>query len=294
MYPRVVQATLRGLLAWPDLLVFGLLSFALSLGLNAVFQPFWTGNVALAASAESGTSLILGLAGLLAQQFILTAGSIVIAVAAARVILVRLRGGTMPVLDALRLRSYIRPILTYSLLYAVVTALVSFAYLMFLLGEGAASFGGNLTTTGATGLTQVPTTLNPGAAGILLLVFFPLLGVWTFANILVPPVIAAEQTGAWPAIVRSGSLVRRTFTIVVGLIMTVFAFSCGLAFVLSMMMVSSMDMIELQQMSEMPSMMLPELPFVMQAGLSALLFIIGSIFTSAWYLVAVEDETLAR
>lgn len=292
MYARVAQATFKGLLAWPDLLIFGLLSFVLSLGLNAVFQPFWAGNVSLAASAESGITLLLGFFGLLAQQVILTAGSIVIAVAAARVILVRLRGGAMSVLEALRLRPYIRPILTYSLLYAVVTALVSFAYLMFLLGEDAVSFGGSMTTTGTTGLSQVPTTLNPGAAGLLLLIFFPLLGAWAFANFLVPPVIAAEQTGGWRAIVRSGSLVRRSLSVAVGLILTVFAFSCGLALALSFLMVSSMDAITLQQMSETPSLTLPELPLVMQAGLTALLFIVGAIFTTAWYMVAAEEEAL--
>lgn len=294
MFPRVAQATFKGLLQWPDLLIFGLLSFGLSLGLNALFQPFWTGIVSLADSAESAISLLLGLGGLLAQQFILTVGSIVIAVAAARVILARLRGGTMTVLEALYLRPFVRPILTYSLLYAVVTALISFAYLMFLLGEGAVSFGGTLTTTGATGLTQVPTTLNPGAAGILFLVFFPLLGVWTFANFLVPPVIAEEKAGGWPSLVRSGSLVRRSISVAVGLIVAVFAFSCGLALLLSFLMAASMDLAELQQMSEMPALTLPDLPLVMQAGLTALMFIIGSIFTTAWYMVAAEDEALTR
>lgn len=289
MFPRVAQATLKGLLQWPDLLIFGLLTFALSLGLNTVFQPFWM-DAAASVEAGNSTAAILGLLALFAQQLILTTGSIVIAVAAARVILARLRGSSMTVLEALQLRPFMRSIMTYSLLYAVVTTIVSFAYLLFLLGDGAFSFGGNLTTTGATGLTQVPTTLNPGAAGILLLIFFPLLGAWTFANFLVPPVIADEKAGGWPALVRSGSLVRRTLSVAVGLIVTVFAFSCVLALVLSFMMVSSMDMVELQQMSDMPSLMLPELPLVMQAGLSALLFIVGSIFTSAWYLVAVEES----
>jgi hypothetical protein len=290
MFPRVAQATLKGLLQWPDLLVFGLLSFALTLGLSALFQPFWTDYIARAASSGGGAVILPGLLGLFAQQLILTVGSIAIAVAAARVVLARLSGGTMTVLEALRLQPFARSVLTYSLLYAVVTTVVSLAYLMLLLGEDALSFGGNLTTTGTAGLTQVPTNLNPGAAGILLLVFFPLLGVWTFANFLVPPVIAAEKAGGWLAIVRSGSLVRRTLTVVVGLIVTVFVFSCGLALVLSMIIVSSMDMAEIQQMSEMPSLTLPELPLVMQAGFSALLFIVGTIFTSAWYLVAAEDD----
>lgn len=293
MYPRVAQATLKGLLQWPDLLIFGLLSFALSLGLNAVFQPFWT-DTAVRAGAMGGSAMVLNALALFAQQFILTTGSIFIAVAAARMILARLRGGAMSVMEALRLRTVMRPILTYSLLYAVVTTLVSFAYLMFLLGEDAFTFGGSLTTTGTTGLTQVPTTLNPGAAGVLLLIFFPLLGMWTFANFLVPPVIADEKVGGWLALVRSGSLVRRTLNVAVGLIVTVFAFSCVLALVLSFMMVSSMDLIDMQQMSEMPMMTLPDLPLVMQAGLSALLFIVGSIFTSAWYLVAAEEEALPQ
>jgi hypothetical protein len=292
MFPRVAQATFKGLLQWPDLLVFGLLSFALSLGLNAVFEPFWLDYASRASSDEGNVSVVLALLGLFAQQFILTACSIAIAVAAARVILARLSGGTRSVFEALRLAPFLRPILTYSLLFAVVTTVVLFAYLIFLLGEDALAYGRNLTTTGATGLTQVPTTVNPGAAGLLLLIFFPLLGVWTFANFLVPPVIAAEQAGGWRAIVRSGSLVRRSLSVVVGLILTVFAFSCVLALVLSFLMVLSMDAITLQQMSETPTMTLPDLPLVMQAGLTALVFIVGAIFTTAWYMVAAEDEAL--
>jgi hypothetical protein len=292
MFPRVAQATFKGLLQWPDLLVFGLLSFALSLGLNAVFEPFWMDYASRAASAEGSVSVLPGLLGLFAQQFILTAGSIAIAVAAARVILARLSGGTSSVIDALRLTPFLRPILTYSLLFAAVTTAVLFAYLVLLLGGDALSYGRNLTMTGPTGLTQVPTALNPGAAGVLLLLFFPLLGVWTFANFLVPPVIAAEQTGGWRAIFRSGSLVRRSLSVVVGLIVSVFAFSCVLALVLSFLMVSSMDAIALQQMSENPVLTLPDLPLVMQAGLTALMFIVGAIFTTAWYMAAAEDEKL--
>src|SRR5690606_9208934 len=141
-----------------------------------------------------------------------------------RVILARLSGSTLSVLDSLKLRPFVRPILSYSLLFAVITTAISFAYLILLLGEDALSFGGNLTTTGTTGLTQVPTTLNPGAAGLLLLIFFPLLVIWALANFLVPPVIAAEKTGGWRAIRRGGSLVRRSLSVVLGLIVTGFAF----------------------------------------------------------------------
>lgn len=292
MFPRVAQATFKGLLQWPDLLIFGLLSFALSLGLNAVFQPFWADIMARAAESSTGLALVPGLFGLFAQQLILTLGSIVLAVAAARVILARLSGSTLSVLDSLKLRPFVRPILSYSLLFAVITTAISFAYLILLLGEDALSFGGNLTTTGTTGLTQVPTTLNPGAAGLLLLIFFPLLVIWALANFLVPPVIAAEKTGGWRAIRRGGSLVRRSLSVVLGLIVTGFAFSCVLALILSFVMAASMDLTAMRQMTEAQMLALPDLPLVMQAGLTALLFILWSIFTTAWYLAASEESEI--
>lgn len=293
MFPRVAQATFMGLLQWPDLMLFGLLSFVLSLGLNVLFDPFWA-NYGAQRSSGVDLAFVLGLLGMFAQQLILTVGSISIAVASARVVRARLTGGTLTVLQALRLRDAARPILTYSLLYSLIATVLSFAYLLLLFGESAFSFGQDLTMNGAAGLTQVPTASGAGSTGLLLVIFFPLLGAWTFANFLVPPVIAAEKAGGWRVIFRSGSLVRRTLSVAVGLIVTVFAFICVLTLLLSFIMAASMDSAALLQMSQSPALALPDLPLVIQAVLTALLFIIGSIFTTAWYLVAAEDEALAK
>lgn len=288
MFGRIVQATFRGLLQWPDLMVFGLLSFGLSLLLDAIFSPLWIQNAQAALEAQSSLLPLPAVGLLLVQQVLLTVGSMLIAVAATRIALARLRGQQMSLRDSLRFGSLLRPTLTYSLVYALVSGLLSAVYLYILFGGTGIGFGAMTTTTGISGLTQVPTANAGGIAGLIVVVFVPILLVWSLANMLVAPVIAAEQRGGFAAVLRSWLLVRRTILVVVGLVASAFGFACVLSMFMAFFVVSSGDVMTMETAP-----VLPELPVVLTAFLTALVFMIGAIFNAAWYLVATEEDASA-
>ena len=281
MFERAGRATIRGFLQWPDLFVFGLLAFGLTLILDTLVAPIWNGLI------SGDTSPVIGALIIFAQQFVLTFASFVIAVAAARIALARMVGRQMSIVEGLSLTPLLRPIATYTAIYTAITSAMIIGYLVLMYGATGLSFASLTTTSGLTGLTQAPTVnLNPSVACLTLLVFVPAFIAWMLANLLVAPVIAAEQTGGTAAIRRSWYLVRHSVQVVVGLLAVGLLAGCSVSLLISIFVVTPEMLTSVQLGAEIP--VLPELPPLLSAVLSALLFMVGAIFGAAWYLVAAE------
>lgn len=283
MFERAVRATVRGFLQWPDLFIFGLLAFGMTLLLDTVISPIWVRLIG------DGSSITVGVLVILVQQFLLTFVSMLIAVAAARIALTRMVGRAMSITEGLRLAPLLRPVAVYSALYTAVTSVLIVGYLVLLLGASGLSFANLTTTAGLSGLAQVPTAnINPSAACLIILIFLPLFIGWLLANALAAPVIAAESLGGVAVIRRSWRLVTKSLLVVLGLVLTGLALSCVFSLVLSIFVVTPDLLSQIEQGGQLSAAALPEFPPLLSAVLSALLFMVGAIFGAAWYLVAAE------
>ncbi len=282
MFFRVVRATFQGLLLWPDLLLFGLLSFGLTLAADTLFSPFWRDYLESALTTEVGPPVMPGLFGTAIQQLVLTVGSVVILVAASRVILARLRGYEMSILDGVRLRPFVGSIVTYAALYTVVTTAFSLLFLQLAVSNAALLAPGDVSTAGGEPGGLLMSNL------LLMLVLVPITLGWLLANLLVAPVIAYEGKGGFEALGRSVALIRETSGVVVRLLVAVFAAGCMLSMLVAAGVMQSVEFALASQGQAGAGMPL-SLP-QMQMGLTALLFVVGSLFCSSWYLVATEDD----